>query len=186
MIWHNYRRWSLMYRFTTSSSTLPTVSAKYPSAQKLSPHRNSSSSGNSFRITRLVPPFNLCAISATLSLGLVCMIMCTWSSWMLNSLSHHLFTLHASYSNRFRRTTILPRSTLFRYFGIHTTWYCSRCRVCDPVRYLAIARSCRKLLRFARFHLARFERMPFIPRFKSLGFSGMTYKSIPLYRRQSD
>jgi hypothetical protein len=176
MIWQNYRRWSLMYRFTTSSSTLPTVSAKYPSAQKLSPHRNSSSSGNSFRITRLVPPFNLCAISATLSLGLVCMIMCTWSSWMLNSLSHHLFILHASYINRFRRTTILPRSTLFRYLGIHTKWYCNRCLVWDPVRYLAITRSCRKLLRFARFHLARFERMPFIPRFKSLGFSGITYK----------
>ena len=176
MIWHNYRRCFRMYRRTISSSTLPTVSAKYPSAQKLSPHKNSSSSGYSFLITRLVPPFNLCAISATLSLGLVCMIMCTWSSWMLNSLSHHLFTLHASYSNRFRRTTILPRSTLFRYFGIHTTWYCSRCLVCDPTRYLTIARSCRKLLRFARLHLARFERMPFIPRFKSLGFSGITYK----------
>jgi hypothetical protein len=56
MIWHNYRRCSLMYRRTTSSSTLPTVSAKYPSAQKLSPHKNSSSSGYSFLITRLVPP----------------------------------------------------------------------------------------------------------------------------------
>jgi len=154
MIWHNYRRWSLMYRFTTSSSTFPTVSAKYPSAQKLSPHRNSSNSGNSFRITRLVPPFNLCAISATLSVGLVCRIMCTWSSWMLNSLINHLFILHASYSNRFRRMTILPRSTLLRYLGIHTRWYCNRCLVWDPVRYLAIARSCRNLLRFARFHLA--------------------------------
>ena len=154
MIWHNYRRWSLMYRFTTSSSTFPTVSAKYPSAQKLSPHRNSSNSGNSFRITRLVPPFNLCTISATLSLGPVCIIICTWSSWMLTSLIHHLFILHASYSNRFRRLTILPRSTLFRYFGIHTRWYCSRCLVWEPVRYLAIARSCPNLLRFARFHRA--------------------------------
>ncbi|MGA2467714.1 MAG: hypothetical protein ABSH06_25630, partial [Thermodesulfobacteriota bacterium] len=44
------------------------------------------------------------------------------------------------------------------------------------------ARSCRKLLRFARFHLARFERMPFIPRFKSLGFSGITYKYV-FYKR---
>ena len=70
MIWHNYRRCSLMYRRTTSSSTLPTVSAKYPSAQKLSPHKNSSSSGYSFLITRLVPPFSLCTTSATLSLWL--------------------------------------------------------------------------------------------------------------------
>ena len=68
MIWRSYRRWSLMYFLTTSSSTLPTVSEKYPSAQKLSPHKNSSNAGNSFRITRLVPPFNLCTTSATLSL----------------------------------------------------------------------------------------------------------------------
>jgi hypothetical protein len=133
MIWHNYRRCSLMYRRTTSSSTFPTVSAKYPSAQKLSPHKNSSSSGYSFLITRLVPPFNLCTTSATLSSGLVWMIRCMWSSWILNSLIHHLLIRHASYNNFLRRMTILPRSTRRRYFGIHTRWYCNRCFVWDPV-----------------------------------------------------
>ena len=154
MIWHNYRRCSLIYRRTTSSSTLPTVSAKYPSAQKLSPHKNSSSSGYSFLITRLVPPFSLRTTSATQLLGFVWMIRCTWSSWILSSLAHHLFIRHASYNNFLRRMTILPRSTRRRYFGNHTRWYCKRCFVWDPVWYLAIARSCRKLLRFARFHLA--------------------------------
>ena len=176
MIWHNYRRWSLMYRFTTSSSTLPTVSAKYPSAQKLSPHKNSSNSGYSFRRTKLVPPFSLCTTSATLSLGLACRIRCTWSSLILTSLIHHLFILQASYSNPLRRMTILPRSTRRRYFGIHTRWYCKRCFVWDAVRYLAIARSCLNLLRFARHVWLRFERRPFIPRLKSLGFSGQFYQ----------
>ena len=175
MIWHNYRRCSLMYRRTTSSSTLPTVSAKYPSAQKLSPHKNSSSSGYSFLITRLVPPFNLCTTSATLSSGLVWMIRCMWSSWTLNSLIHHLLIRHASYNNFLRRMTILPRSTRRRYFGIHTRWYCNRCFVWDPVLYLAMARSYRNLLRFARFHLASL-RAPFIPRLQSLGFSGSFIK----------
>jgi hypothetical protein len=48
MIWHDYRLSSLMYRRTTSLSTLPTVSAKYPSAQRLSPYKNSSRSRHSF------------------------------------------------------------------------------------------------------------------------------------------
>jgi hypothetical protein len=139
-----------MYCFTTSSSTLPTDSAKYPSAQKLSPHRNSSSSGNSFLITRFVPPFNICATSTTLSFGFVCMIMCTWSSWILISLIHHLFILQASYSNRFSRIAILPRNTRFLYLGIHTKWYCNRCFVWAPVTYLAMVRSCQIYLRFAR------------------------------------
>jgi hypothetical protein len=82
------------------------------------------------------------------------MIRCTWSSWTLSSLAHHLFIRHASYNNFLRRMTILPRSTRRRYFGNHTRWYCKRCFVWDPVWYLAIARSCRKWLRFARFHLA--------------------------------
>ena len=129
MIWLNYRRCSLTYRRMTCSSTFPTVSAKYPSAQKLSPQRNSSNSGYSFLITRLVPPFNLCTTSATLSVGFVWMIRWTWSSWILSSLAHHLFIRHASYNNPFRRTTILPRSTRRRYFGIQTTWYCRRCFV---------------------------------------------------------
>ena len=129
MIWPNYRRWSFTYRRMTCSSTFPTVSAKYPSAQKLSPHRNSSSSGCSFLITRLVPPFNLCTTSTTLSVGFVWMIRWTWSSWILSSLAHHLFIRHASYNNLFRRTTILPRSTRRRYFGIQTRWYCRRCFV---------------------------------------------------------
>ncbi len=143
-----------MYRFTTSSSTLPTVSAKYPSAQKLSPHRNSSSSGNSLRMTRLVPPLRICTTSETLSRGFVWITMCTWSSWMLISLIHHLLVLQASYRSRFRRTAILPRSTRFLYLGIHTTWYRKRCFVCAPVLYLAIVRSCQIDLRLASFSLA--------------------------------
>ena len=163
MIWLDYILCWFMYRLTTSSSTLPTVSAKYPSAQRLSPHKNSSSSGNSFRITRLVPPFNLCTTSATLSLGFVWMIRCTWSIWTLSSLIHHLFIRHASYNNPFRRAAILPRSTRRRYFGIHTMWYCKRCFVWDPVRYLATARSCQKLLRSARFHLAPLRKVAIHP-----------------------
>lgn len=149
MICLHQQLWFLMYRFTTSSSTLPTVSAKYPSAQKLSPHKNSSSSGNSFRIIRLVPPFSICVTSATLSFGFVCITMCTRSSWILISLIHHLFILQASYSNRFRRMTILPFSTRFLYLGIHTKWYCKRCFVWAPVLYLDIVRSCQNYLRFA-------------------------------------
>jgi hypothetical protein len=129
MICDNYRPCCLMYLRTTSSSTLPTVSAKYPSAQKLSPHKNSSSSGCSFLITRLVPPFNVCTTSATLLLGFVWMIRCTWFSKILSSLIHHLFIRHASYNNPFRRATILPRSTRLRYFGTQTKWYCKRCFV---------------------------------------------------------
>jgi hypothetical protein len=176
MIWHGYRRCSLMYRLTTFSSTLPTVSAKYPSAQKLSPHRNSSSSGYSFQITRLVPPFNVCATPATLSPGFVWMIRCTWSSRTLSSLIHHLFIRHAWYNNPLRRMAILPRSTRRRYFGIHTRWYCKRCFVWDRVSYLAMARSCRKLLRSASFHLAMFRKAAIHPRLESLGFSGQAYK----------
>jgi hypothetical protein len=99
-----------------------------------------------------------------------------WSSWTLNSLIHHLLIRHASYNNFLRRMTILPRSTRRRYFGIHTRWYCNRCFVWDPVLYLAMARSYRNLLRFARFHLASL-RAPFIPRLESLGFSGSLINS---------
>ena len=178
MIWHHYRRCSLIYRRTTSSSTLPTVSAKYPSAQKLSPHKNSSSSGYSFLITRLVPPFSLCTTSDTLSFGFVWMIICTWSSSILSSLIHHLFIRHASHNNFLRRMTTLPRSTRRRYFGIHTRWYCKRCFVWDPVWYLAIARSCPNLLRFARFHLATLRKDAIHPQVRNLGFSGMSYKGL--------
>jgi hypothetical protein len=82
------------------------------------------------------------------------MIRCTWFSWILRSLAHHLLIRHASYTDFLRRMTILARSTRRRYFGIHIKWYCKRCFVWDPVQHLAIARSCRNLLRFARFHLA--------------------------------
>ena len=132
-----------------SSFTVPTVSAKYPSAQKLSPQRNSSSSGYSFLITLLVPPLRIFTASATLSDALSWMIRWIWSSCTLSSLIHHLFILQASYSSRFRRPEILPLNTLLRYFGIHTKWYSNRCLVCDPVRYLAIARLCQIYLRDA-------------------------------------
>ncbi len=130
MIWHNYRRCSLMYRRTTSSSTLPTVSAKYPSAQKLSPHKNSSNSGYSFLITRLVPPFNLCTTSATLSSGFVWMIRCMWSSWILSSLIHHLLIRYASiacfklggeWSNIYSNTKFLSRKKLLKKFSLDYT-----------------------------------------------------------------
>ena len=165
-----------MYLLITSSSICPMVSAKYPSAQKLSPQRNSSNSGYSLRMTRLVPPFKIWTTSATLSLAFIWMIICTWSSWMLNSLIHHRFTLHASYNSRFSRIDILPRRTLFRYFGIHTKWHCSLCFVWDPVQYLVgMSRSCRKFLRAATKMWRRSGR-PFIPELKSSGFSGRFYK----------
>jgi len=177
MIWLNYRRCSLTYRRMTCSSIFPTVSAKYPSAQKLSPHRNSSNSGYSFLITRLVPPFNLCTTSATLSVGFVWMIRWTWSSWILSSLAHHLFIRHASYNNPFRRTTILPRSTRRRYFGIQTTWYCRRCFVWAPVWYLAMPDHVGICSASPGSTWRSFERMPFIPRLKSLGVSGIFAKT---------
>lgn len=122
-----------MYRRTTSSSTLPAVSAKYPSAQKLSLHKNSSSSGYSFLIIQLVPPFSLWATPATLFLGFVWIKRCMCSSWILSSLIHPLLIRHASYNNFLRRITLLPRSTRRRYFGIYTKWYCKQCFVRDSV-----------------------------------------------------
>ncbi len=169
-----------MYFWITSSSICPMVSAKYPSAQKLSPQRNSSNSGNSFRITRLVPPFKVWTTPAMLSLALIWIRICTWSSWMLNSLIDHRLILHASDNSRFRRIDILPRRTRRRYFGIHTKWHWILCFVCDPVQYLAgMARSCRKFLRDATKLWRRSER-PFIPELKSSGFSGRFYKKCKL------
>ena len=166
-----------MYLLITSSSICPMVSAKYPSAQKLSPQRNSSNSGYSFRIIRLVPPFRVWTTPAMLSLGFIWMMICTWSSWMLSSLIHHRFILHASYNSRFSRIDILPRSTLLRYFGIHTKWHCSLCLVWDPVQYLVgMSRSCRKFLRDAT-KMCRRSGRPFIPELKSSGFSGRFYKN---------
>ncbi len=159
------------------------VSAKYPSAQKLSPQRNSSNSGNSFRMIRLVPPFKVWTTSATLFLGFIWMMICTWSSWMLSSLIHHRFILHASYNSRFSRIDIFPRSTLLRYFGIHTKWHCSLCFVWDPVQYLVgMSRSCRKYLRDAT-KMCRRSGRPFIPELKSSGFSGRFYKPIQSMKR---
>ena len=48
----------IYFRIMRSSET-PTDSAKYPSAQRLSPHKNSSSSGNSDRSILLLPPLNI-------------------------------------------------------------------------------------------------------------------------------
>ena len=118
MIWHNYRRCSLMYRRTTSSSTLPTVSAKYPSAQEAMSPQKLFQLRILFSYHPTRSPFSLCTTSATLSLGFVWMIICTWSSSILSSLIHHLFIRHASYNNFLRRMTTLPRSTrrrIFRY-----------------------------------------------------------------------
>jgi hypothetical protein len=75
IIWLLHDRCSRTYLRMTSSFTVPTVSAKYPSAQKLSSHRNSSSSGYSFRIILLVPPFSFCIAPATLSDTLSWMII---------------------------------------------------------------------------------------------------------------
>jgi len=127
MIWHNYQGFSLIYRCTTSSSPLTTVSAKYPFALKLSPHKNSSSSGYSLFITSACYPFNLCTTSTTLSSGFAWMIRCTWFSWILSSLAHHLLIRYALYTDFLRRMAILPCGTLRRYFVIHTKWYCKWC-----------------------------------------------------------
>ena len=125
MIWHE----SLRCCFTTSSSTLPTASSKYPSAQKLSPHRNSSNPGNSSRITRLVSTFNVCTTSATLSFGFVWMTRWSWSSRTLSSLIHHLFIRHAWYNSPLRRMAILLHSICRLYFGVHTRCYRKQCFV---------------------------------------------------------
>jgi hypothetical protein len=118
MIWHNYRRCSLMYRRTSSSLMLRTVLAKYPSAQKLSPHKNCCNSGHSFLITRLVARFNRCTTSATLSPGFVWMIRWTWSSWILSSLIHRLLIRHPSYNKLFQADDHFASQyapTIFRY-----------------------------------------------------------------------
>ena len=75
IIWLLHDRCSRTYLRMTSSFTVPTVSAKYPSAQKLSPHKNSSSSGYSFRITLLVPPLSFWIAPAKLSASLSWMII---------------------------------------------------------------------------------------------------------------
>ena len=74
IIWLSHDYCSRIYLRMISSFTVPTVSAKYPSAQKLSPQRNSSSSGYSFLITLLVPPLRIFTASATLSDALSWMI----------------------------------------------------------------------------------------------------------------
>ena len=124
MFCYSYRCFSLMYCITTSSSTLPSVSAKCPSAQKLSPHGNPSISRNSFRITQLVPAPSACAAYATLLLGFVWRIRSTCSSREFSSLILPLFIRHVWYNNPFRPMAILPRSTRRRrYFGIHTRFH---------------------------------------------------------------
>jgi len=87
-VWHDlahYRRWSLMYRFHNLLIYISDCLGKIPVRQKLSPHRNLPTLETPFDYTTrsfLQPLGYLC----TLSVGLVCRIMCTWSSWMLNSL----------------------------------------------------------------------------------------------------
>lgn len=117
--------WFWIYLRIISSLTLPTVSAKYPSAQKLSPHKNSSNSGNSCRTTRLLPPFNNWIALLTLIVGFNCINKCTWSSCTFNSSICQSF-ISAHYLNKnSRRLFNAPFNILFRYFGIHTKWYIS-------------------------------------------------------------
>jgi hypothetical protein len=85
--------------------------------------------------------------------------------------------LHPSYSNRFRHTAILPFNTLSRYFGIHTMWYNNQCFVCNPVRYLAIARLCQIYLRAASF-TGSAPSGHSSPGLKAMGFSGRSYKTV--------
>ena len=94
-----------------TSTTLWTLSARYPSTLKLFPYKNSSSSGHSFLITRPVPPFHLCTTFATILLCFIWMITCRWSSGILSSLVHHVLIQHASFNSRLKRMTISPRST---------------------------------------------------------------------------
>jgi hypothetical protein len=65
LICHDYR-----YRFTTCSSTFPTVSAEYPSAQNLFPPGELLQLGSSFRIIRLMSSFKVWITSAHTVTGL--------------------------------------------------------------------------------------------------------------------
>lgn len=137
----------------------------------ISPPRKLLQPGNSFLKSRLVPPLNYCITSATLILDGIWTIMWIWSSMMLSALIHHPFILDASFDIVLRRMDTLPWSTRLRIFGIHTRWYWSRCLVCAPVAYLAIARLCLIHLPSARNWLR--SGMPFFPKLESLGFAGM-------------
>ena len=125
-----------MYSLTTLSLNFPQVSAKYPSAQKLSPHKNSSNSGNSSLIFLLLPPLKIWTALLKLILGRICISIWTWSDWILNSsMCHLLISAHCrnKYSSLF---LISPVKTLFLYLGIQTIWYISLNFVCPPVQYL--------------------------------------------------
>lgn len=127
-----------MYSRMTFSFLLPILSAKYPSPQKLSPHKNSSSSGNSRRMTRLLPPFSNCTTLAILSRGLVCIKRWTWSFWILISCNCQSLTSAACLKSSCILETTLPLSTLRRYFGHHTRWVRMRCFVDAPLLYITI------------------------------------------------
>jgi len=159
MIWPYYRRCSLTYRRTTCSSTLPTVSAKYPSAQKLSPHRNSSSSGYSFLITRLVPPFNLCATSASHTIRWFRLddqmyVVLLDTQFTGPPLIHPAcFVQQRLQAADYFTSQYAP--TIFRY--PHQVVLQAVFRMSASLIF-GHTRSCRNLLRFARFHLPKLRK----------------------------
>ena len=178
-LWHNPHLgllWLLIYRRTISSSATPTVSAKYPPAQRLSPHKNSSSSGNSCRSTLLVPPLNFCTTLASDISGPICTNICMWSGKISNSSVFQPFIWQAWYIFflTFQRVSLLGLA-----YGIGVSIQgdtFNLCFVCAPVQYLPffIDRIMPKSSSVCK--QACGKRMPFIPRFKSLGFSAMLYK----------
>ena len=90
---------------------------------------------------------------------------------MLISLIFQRFILDATCNRCLNRMAILPLSTRRLYFGIHTKCTCSRCFVCAPVQYSAMARLCQKIPPLRQLRWLRYGQ-PFIPELKSSGFSG--------------
>ena len=97
-----------------------------------------------------------------------------------NSRIDHRFTRAVSYNKCFRRMATLPSNTRLRYLGIQTKWYCNRCLVWALAQYLPTTRACQTRLQSDNLR-CRTSGRPFIPRLKSLGFSGRPYKVWELF-----
>lgn len=128
------------YSFTTYSSILPTFSAKYQPAPQLFLPEISSDFGYYFQINQLVPHIKPYPNLSILFFGLIHIMIWTWRSCMLNSVTHDLFDLQSSYNNPLRWSVFhdLQCMVLQRVLRM------------SLLRYLTIVRSCRKLLRFVR------------------------------------
>ena len=113
-------------------------------SKKLSPQRNSSRSGYSCRMTRLLPPLSSCTTWAKDSLGGVWIIRCKWSLSKPNSYICHLFIWQHWMNNCSILLAILPINTLLLYLGQKTRWVTILCFVDDPTQYSVMHKSWQK------------------------------------------